>query len=529
MTEAIQEVIFPAIGLVFLLLGIVLLVSILFSAFNPYDQIAFINAEKLRSKIDEVCMNSGGETLLMSFELKQNTPSFTWLFTILPRWLIRSGGDPNYVLYYESFPPGEGVGWEVYQDLQSRLITPVPENFLSSQNPPNNGQSVSTYAESVRNSYAMHGTNKVDSVIVNNIILNEGFRADYRKDKNSISPTSASWIGGPVNEAKGKDKFFSYGSWKNSNMDSKQSEGGDDVFVFSNYMSLSPSEKAAIKYMPCGVNSLCLKTRSGVYSFPLHQCNDIKNIQVVYDKRSITTVGDVVAVGTATVVTSVVLAKVFVAVSKISGIAAIVGTGIVVEEAFNALVNGFLSYKKSDLAISSPCKISMDPSETECGLGNIYPGNIVIEKGSCNDAKFKCENVISYPIYEYNAKTGFLDNAKRADKTNAIHYSCIEKVNDKTGHPQSSSYGPSDECIHITLTDIKAEGFCWTPDPYGADSRITKAASDALNFAPIVHSLSYFDASGNPVLVLNPSEIKEMDTFVQRWEKQLSWGWPGTT
>ena len=74
------------------------------------------------------------------------------------------------------------------------------------------------------------------------------------------------------------------------------------------------------------MNSLCLKTRSGVYLFPLHQCNDIKNIQVVYDKRSITTVGDVVAVGTATVV----LAKVFVAVSKISGIAAIVGTGIVV-------------------------------------------------------------------------------------------------------------------------------------------------------------------------------------------------------
>jgi len=72
---SISEVMYTMMSLLFLLLGIVLLVSILMSTIDPYDQAAFANVEKLRASIDEACF-TGNPVTVSNFELPQNTPKF---------------------------------------------------------------------------------------------------------------------------------------------------------------------------------------------------------------------------------------------------------------------------------------------------------------------------------------------------------------------------------------------------------------------------------------------------------------------
>ena len=38
-------------------------------------------------------------------------------------------GDPQFIIYYEMFPPGEGVSWEFYSDFDYRVIAMLPPGY----------------------------------------------------------------------------------------------------------------------------------------------------------------------------------------------------------------------------------------------------------------------------------------------------------------------------------------------------------------------------------------------------------------
>ncbi len=540
MVEAIEEVIFPAISLVFLLLGIVLLASILFSAFNPYDQIAFLNAEKLRAKIDEACFKGTGvEVSMDSFELRQNKPFATWIFTVLPRWLIRSSGDPNYVIYYESFPPGEATGWEIYHDMQNRLIVPITEEFL--KNPTDvNGNTIpntpekAPYPASLVEEYVKQVAKKsedknvgpIDSVIISNIVLSEDFRSDFVFKKPEAVGETDNWKGGIVPETKSaQQRFFSYGKWNKQGEETKIPLGGDNQFVFSNYLGLSPVEKTAIKYMPCGENSLCLKTRSGVYSFPLRVCNkndpnEIKSIQLNWDGGSHVSLGDEITTqAKAAVAIGAMLLK--------SGIIFKSGATALLIDAIRDIFKYRTSYKVGDFYAASPCALSSEDLPDE-------DYSINIKKTPCS--KNLCDSYISYPLYQYNAKSQELSPAGE-------HYVCTQALGD-----HMSSLPPtgldSGDCIEINIKSL-TNGYCWTPYPRqsGGVERQTiwkeqtkklsrdLATSISLFFGFPIYENTNFIASSSDIdniIVLNPTGtiLKKIEGMFGDFDRKWWWGWP---
>ena len=279
--QSISEIIFTMMSLLFLLLGVVLLVSIVMSTINPYDQIAFANVEKLRAGMNEACFASNDVN--MKFDLPQNTPMLASLVPVMPIWIIRSNGDPNYVLYYESFPVGDATGWEIYHWMQNRVVVPLPNGDNK------NSDYVNEYASTIRSEWSAKVANdnsvqldskNLEGVIINNVVLNKELQTNYYTDQGSSTPaasgaTSGSW----------ENEYTNYGDWKKKDTNGVP-EVGDNTYELKNYRALTPFEKTAIKYMPCGTNSLCLKTRSGVYKFPMEQCNGIKYIELKYDARN---------------------------------------------------------------------------------------------------------------------------------------------------------------------------------------------------------------------------------------------------
>src|SRR3989338_6268187 len=296
---SISEVMYTMMSLLFLLLGIVLLVSILMSTIDPYDQAAFANVEKLRASIDEACF-TGNPVTVSNFELPQNTPKFTSVISVMPLWIIRTNGDPNFVLYYESFPAGDATGWEVYQGMENRLITHVPEGWQNQ----NKGQAdVISYSDSVRDLWHTRvvdddsvelTSKKLEGIIVNNIVLGNkrsdfyygpsgGFGSRRTRGENWNDPGPVDV--GPDSALEGIGK---YGEWRDivkPDVENPVASEGDNAFLFNNYKGLTSFEKSAVKYAACGDNALCLKTRTGVYKYPLRQCGDIKYVEMKYDAR----------------------------------------------------------------------------------------------------------------------------------------------------------------------------------------------------------------------------------------------------
>lgn len=283
-------------SLLFLLLGVVLLVSIIASTIDPYDQIAFANVERLRASMDEACF-TGSPVTVSDFKLPQTTPKFTSLVSVMPIWIIRTNGDPNFVLYYESYPPGDATGWEIYQGMENRLVTHLPDGFDDRTR-----EDVITHVESVRQLWHDEVveddsvelvSKKLEGIIVNNIMLDRrrsdfyygpeggfGSRRTRGDDWRDPGPVNA----GPESAYASLGKFGEWRELEGQGETAVPSEG-DNVFKFNNYKGMASFEKSAVKYAPCGDNSLCLKTRSGVHRFPLRQCGDIKYIEMKYDAR----------------------------------------------------------------------------------------------------------------------------------------------------------------------------------------------------------------------------------------------------
>jgi len=528
MTEAIEEVIWPAIGLIFLLLGIVLIASILFSAFNPYDQIAFANAEKLRAAINEACFKatstSSDPVMLNSIELRQNTPAFTWILTILPRWLIRANGDPNYLLYYESFPPGEALSWEVYHDFQNRLIVPLPDDYITKYG--ESGRNVEKFVKDVLDNYLSKPENQnkpVDAVIINNILLSEAFRSDFLLKRPGFrgGTDSPFEVGGPAptTEPTAAEKFFSYGKWQEQYVSTKLPSDIKNQFVFANYLGLTDLEKTAIKYQTCAPNSLCLKTRTGVYTFPLDQCTNIKDVQLNYDATDdpapYKKFYGAIAGG---------LGSYF--LSKLPGgkVLGALGIGIAIEKYLEGRLQAALSYKTGDFAIASPCVIHSSKP-------------ITIQKAKCDNI---CEDVVHYSLYQYNADTGNLEKVKFKDM-DKDHYVCTQSIGEDSR--LKMPFDSSDECIQVNIIR-RVDEHCWLSNPYKdphsnwydwflftlkTEQRIeVKTVYKIIFGLPMQENTEFFSDGNVNAIVLKPTRPARstLDTIIEYTGRAWGWGWP---
>jgi len=119
------------ISMLFLIMGLALFYGILKAAPN---QLAFASVQRLSSAIQEACIT--GNSVDIYFSMQQGKPllkSFAGVpLRIFAQTKIREFGDPDFVLYYEMFPPGEGIAWEVYHDFDPRAVVYIPDNYEGS-------------------------------------------------------------------------------------------------------------------------------------------------------------------------------------------------------------------------------------------------------------------------------------------------------------------------------------------------------------------------------------------------------------
>ena len=558
---------YTMMSLLFLLLGVVLIASIVMSVINPYDQVAFANVEKLRASMNQACL--GGDATL-KFSLPQNTPMLTGLFPVLPQWQISTNGDPNYVLYYESFPPGEAVGWEIYQNMQNRIVVYLPDRGEGMTQ-----DDVMNYVKDVINKAKQKNVGLVEGAVVGNIVVDKTRSDFYMGEKGGdIQAATNEW------QARIKEDSKKYGDWSQKTADTGMPADGDNYFKFNSYVTLNSFEKSSIKYESCGENSLCLKTRGGVYRFPLSQCSNIKGVQMVYDARNrkavygaaglmLTAVGAVAAIagggtvavgaavpvgatpiaagvyeigGTAILAEGGTVTGVSSATAASGGVLSWIGNGLKsllgfgwsksptaiitggsysVYSALSAVSGALVSYKTQDFNIESPCEIK-EMTVTRAKCVSDLPLDWGVDQKAC-----AVDKVISYKIFQYGSD----------GKLHAVgqHYTCAEKVNNDIDTMAGGSYGSDDYCLQVKVTE-KASGFCWTPDPYKdsfwSSNIDTQFIARNLKLTPVHDTLAYIDAANSPAgdvysFVLKIYDIGKAESLREWAARKLSWGWPG--
>jgi len=256
--KGFQELVYTIVGLVFLLLGLVLLSQITIAA-EPFDQITLANTEKLASAINEACLKGDitqDSPIRISLDFPQTVPVQTNLLgaeniPFFPGFAINLRGDPEYLLYYETFPAGEAAGWEVYHDLQTRIVAPVLNDDATK---------IPERIQQLRNS-----SDSLEEVVISNVVFHKNFDA----------------VSGQEIEG---DDIYGIGEYRTSG---EYSKGTKSVYDFINYYGSSQVNKTLFKYESCGDNALCLKTDKNVRSFPLTQCSNagIDYIQLVHTER----------------------------------------------------------------------------------------------------------------------------------------------------------------------------------------------------------------------------------------------------
>jgi hypothetical protein len=508
--SSIPELMFTMLSLIFLLLGVVLIVSIVMSMMNPYDQIAFANTEALRAAIDQSCTT--GREVTIPLDLTQNTPAFTGLFSVLPTWLIHTNGDPNYLLYYESFPYGQAVGWEAYQNMQNRLVTSIPANFEGQKY-----ADVVKYVDTIIKTARENGISPVEGVIINNIMIGKA-RSDFYLGESAEVPKDGGGAGIDLGPSGVEETLSKYGDWKELDTVTEEPLGGDNTFVFNNYKSLNDFEKSAIKYLPCGVNSLCLKTRSGVYRFPL-RCTDIKNVQLVYNAMDDSATEDYVN----EVFGQGMFAKLsFFAVKVVMNLPFFGGFNTLGEMGMQTFKSAN-AFKISDFAMVSPCSIKEATiSKTRCEQTQPEVPGLIDKEYTV------CTSVDRFPIFSYD-KNGVLVN------TGKDRYMCRESIGETKDTVPASNFAANDQCIQIEITKLK-DDYCWTPNQYKKAEGFVEAV---LNFDPIreMGMMFFFDPpvrensqyiKNNNIVVLNPTDIalgkgqQMFEALARKWW----WGWP---
>ncbi|MBI4163133.1 MAG: hypothetical protein HY513_05605 [Candidatus Aenigmarchaeota archaeon] len=444
---------------------------------------AVLTAEIIRGSINDICTGLD-TTSIEGIRLTQPKPTkFYGLWTIIPSFQIQSSGDPNYLIYYESFPAGEAAGWDIYTGLQYRVITPFDYKKFNSnklQAPGDtikNPADVENFIKSLKQHVADVGEefkSKAEesdiqltsaNIFVTNIVLSDSLNTFPDQE--------------PKKTALGEEGEGNLGKWEVTEIPSEPGKSGNkdkinNRFKLANVVVEQNSlERSLIKYRSCGDNAICLKTRDAIYKFPLTSaCKNIKRIELLYQ----------------------------------------LGPQEKDEDADLAV----LSYKSSDFYLASPCKI---------------PGTIDVERFSCgggDDPNNVCKREISHPIYSY---TG---GDKPVVTYEGDHYKCVENIGtDIHDINNDDSLSPSGgECIRIKITEKKPKDYCWTVEPYKEFAWWSSGISaqfDALilRLHPVKFSTAFLKDSNSIVLYPGRKGEEGFFSFIKKFGERFWWGWPG--
>lgn len=544
MDESIQKLIYTAISIVFLLLALVLITTLLRSL-NPQEQIALANTEKLRAAIEEACF-TGDRTVKIEMDLPQNIPWFGSVFTILPRWIIKTAGDPNFLLYYETFPPGEAVGWETYHDFEERLIITLDESFEGADL-----DSVKSYVLDIHKTYEEENPGKsVEEIFISNVVINGTFDRETRlvSEGDRFVTRGGEVIAGTADDPNLEriaEKIFNLGEW-----DSNSPLNVRDIFKFVNYMSLPAEDKTTIKYYACGDNTLCMKARDGIHRFPLEHCEGIDYIQLVYDPPKTKESVKLFISGTGLTGAGVLLIE-----NVEEGIIRLLGAGFSAIEIGKTVLFLATSWKVSDFYIASPCSEQVfEISIEDCSATNAGPTG--------------CVRPVKYPIYQFSDGILTAKYMKNNNEITAWHTACIDNIiGEEKEKPPASDFEEIGNCVRVKAVEriksstLKGMGeFCWTLNPYTENEKesffkkMWNYVSLAVISSPIiafqysslqdltsrVGGMPVTDSAGydinNRVFILQSSKTSMVwyDKFLQAHgsptttgvQRFLHWGWP---
>jgi len=510
------------------------LIQILGTFGNANLQVALLNTQVLKTKINEACIT--GSATMDGFQFPQSLPPKvinSVFFNALGKLSINAAGDPHYVLYYEAFPYAEGVGWEVHQNLDNRMFAPY-------KHPDDTGtgwsigravfeEALEDHIIAVDRLYlerlgtAVPGTPEDDvrqnhpqllsyprSVVITNIELTDllGAVPAYSMSKPAEQEEGEA---PPIIEEQIRTATESFGEW----------ERDDTFFAFANYRGLNKLQQSSIKYRPCGDNTLCLKTREGVYTFPLgEECKNVDYIGIKYDSTESKWVrwgvplGIVATGGIALYAMGAGSMAITVGKGLLNTIKTLIGYPVLAIPAgyagariYSYVASWYLSYKKSDLYVASPCNID---------------GTLTVERVSCDRV---CGKMVTYPIYKVNKDT--VENIGE-------HATCLDNIGgelDEWNRLGSLGNGQGSQCLLITL-DEKPSNYCWTPNPYPAgvanfDIRLV-ASMGAL---PIRDNTFYISDTDNQAVVVNKmagGEFSTKEFFKHLFESavDIDWVWP---
>ncbi|MFH1421074.1 MAG: hypothetical protein ABIG30_03900 [Candidatus Aenigmatarchaeota archaeon] len=239
--------IFLAIDAIILLFALGLVLS--FVAFKPYDQIAVAGFESLASAIQKTCLE--GKAVTVDFEMAQSKPiTVGGTLNVLRKVMLDISGDPDYLIYYEAYPPGDAWAWEELMGLPKRNVVyykPDLCEMTSDEKCIVRDFAKIKFPEFVKQLSDPQSTETVPFVVANIILDDEENNVQY------------------------KDRLLrgTVGKWDTTNPNTKAS------YNFMDYFSINTIEKTMVKYRACGENSLCLKTKKGVYKIPLTGCESI--------------------------------------------------------------------------------------------------------------------------------------------------------------------------------------------------------------------------------------------------------------
>ncbi len=505
-----------AVEITLMVVVAVALMNMLNAMVNPDKQVSYSNAEILRTSMERACL-SDEPVVVENVEFPQPSPSKLWGATdMLPRLSIQMSGDPHYIIYYESFPAGEAIGWEVYPKMNHRVVAPLPRDVdgleYGGEQCPADGKitmcEVENFIAKVKKEAAAEiespGSSAAEPVVViPNIILDDakkGKIADAEKPYNL--PGSA-------------------GKWQDS-----YEEGKDNYYAFSNYMMLSTLDKSLIKYRSCGENSLCFKTRDGVYSLPLEACkNKIDYVELNYNSRDYDmedVAGPAGGAATATIGPRIasIMTKIPIAAAKIAGslgtkVIPVIGWIWAGGAAAKMTLTVIARYKVSDFYMASPCEM---PTKIEIEyLDGVSDGCI-------------CKNMLTYPLYKYDASSGLFVVAGEK-KT------CLDSIGGDVESSQDVSIGEKVPCLRVNMQHSgRKEKFCWTSNPNTVSYNDWGDASDSLTEAaayigglPVRESTAFIPDENAVVLKPTGSGTQidnYRDSFWNNLAKGWSWQWP---
>ena len=252
------------ISIVFVILGSILMFvmfSLLLNLDNIHAAVAEANFDNLGSAINEVCaLNRNHAETTIDFKLPERKPTVSLLgaqLAFLNAYRMKSQGDPIFLIYYEMFPPGEAIGWEVYQNFDTAGLRIISE---SEADPSRFPTIISETEKRIERENEVPEEVDIRPAIIN-VVLSEAI------------PEFFDPLGIYV-----KDKDFkNIGHWEEEN----------EFFAFAGFDVMYKHDKRAalsLKYLSCGDNSLCMKSPWGVRKYHLDACeeNGIDYIQFVY-------------------------------------------------------------------------------------------------------------------------------------------------------------------------------------------------------------------------------------------------------